>query len=84
MLYHLKLDRYWKGLHPAALRLVDLRCFGSIAYATPVRSESSRILIIHSSLVETPTWNIFDLAALTESLKILSASRTMDIELSKA
>jgi hypothetical protein len=55
MLYHLKLDYYWEGLHPAALRLVDPWCFGSIAYATPVRSESSSILITHSSLVKTPT-----------------------------
>ncbi|GFF30567.1 probable dipeptidyl-peptidase 5 [Aspergillus udagawae] len=84
MLYHLKLDRCREGLRPAALRPVDPWCFGSIAHVTPVRSDSSRILITHSSLVETPTWNIFDLAALTESPKILSASRTMGIELSKA
>lgn len=52
--------------------------FGSVVYATPVWLELLRILIIHSSLVKTPTWNIFDLAALTEILKILSASYIMD------
>ncbi|RHZ45435.1 alpha/beta hydrolase family protein [Aspergillus thermomutatus] len=34
--------------------------------------------------LETPTWNIFDLAALTEFPKILSASRATDLGLSKA
>ncbi|KAL3414144.1 Alpha/Beta hydrolase protein [Aspergillus fumigatus] len=43
-----------------------------------------QILITHSSLVETPTWNIVDLVTLTESPNILSASRIRNIESSKA
>jgi hypothetical protein len=83
MLYHLRL-RDFEGLRPAALSLVDPWGFGSITHVTPVRWDSSKILITQSSLVETPTWNIFNLAVPTESPKVLSASRTMDLGLSKA
>ncbi|KAF4163605.1 hypothetical protein CNMCM6936_000524 [Aspergillus lentulus] len=83
MLYHLGL-RDFERLRPAALSLVDPWGFGSITHVTPVRSDSSKILITQSSLVETPTWNIFNLAAPTESPKVLSASRPMDLGLSKA
>ncbi|RHZ53948.1 hypothetical protein CDV55_103859 [Aspergillus turcosus] len=49
----------------------------------PVRPDS-RILITHSSLVESPTWHIFDLAAPIGYQPILSASRAADLDLSKA
>jgi dipeptidyl aminopeptidase/acylaminoacyl peptidase len=83
MLYHLGL-RGFERLRPAALSLVDPWGFGSITHVTPVGSDSSKILITQSSLVETPSWNILNLAAPTESPKVLSASHTMDLGLSKA
>jgi hypothetical protein len=74
MLYHLELGRHYDQLRAEALRFVDPCGFGSIVHATPVRLNSSRILITHSSLVETPTWNIFDLAAPTENPKMSTMS----------
>ncbi|KAF7154939.1 hypothetical protein CNMCM5623_003197 [Aspergillus felis] len=81
MLYHLGLRGHYDQLRPEALRLVDPWCFGSITHATPVTLDSSRILITHSSLVETPSWNIVDLAAPTEFPKMVAASRATDLKL---